>query len=383
MSIGIVTPAVYRLLPLLVPGLTAQGNELAGTLAQENFAPCLAALRRERLSPLAYSQLRNKDWTNKLDPAFLAALRRDYFHSVKVSARQEREALKIFQAFHKAEVGFILLKGGDLRLRLYRDPAGRQMSDLDLLIDQAQVSQAREIMASLNYTLFTNTEDLFPGYWEHFGHELGFMPPAGGVLPIEVHWEIRAVNSLYHIPYRAIGDKTLLIHFQGIPIRLLERNYLLMHLCLHAFSHFHDDRLKMLPLYILVDIILALHHLGVDWNIFLQAVKEFHCQAPVYLTLMEVAGLINQEIPPEVFAELRRHQPNFVEKAALSWRIRLFTKALSVIRHHPPREWLSFIKGNLWPCPDYLLANYGKPDRLTYWSQFYKKNIKFKNPMFL
>ena len=379
MDVKLIPPLALKVIAFLFsePAL-ADKKQIWDALAIAD-SQLLAELRKSRLTPLIYAQLRQRNQHLQLPPAFLNEFQLDYASALKTAALQEQEALQVFRALHVAGVAFILLKGADLRLRVYEDTAQRPMNDLDILIDQANLPQARKILASLDYTLFTNSVDPFPGYWEHFGHELGFDPPQGGILPIEVHWQIRAVNSLYHIPYRAVRHKTVSVDFQGLPTSVLDREHLLIHLCLHAFSHFHDDKLKSLPAYILIDIGLTLRRLGVDWSVFLAIAEKFQCQAPIYFTLKEVARLIPHDIPPAALAELRSHQPGLAEKVALSLRLRFFTKTLAVTRHHPPREWLSFLRGNVWPNSEYLLANYGKPDRLAYWRQFLNKNLLLKN----
>ena len=50
------------------------------------------------------------------------------------SLTHEDEIRQVFMALGRAGVKVILLKGGDFRLRLYKDPALRPMLDMDLIM---------------------------------------------------------------------------------------------------------------------------------------------------------------------------------------------------------------------------------------------------------
>ena len=131
----------------------------------------------------------------------LRGLAHDYALALKAAVVQEQESRRVIQALNQAGVAVILLKGADLRLRVYGDPAVRPMTDLDLLISPAQLRQGLAALARLGYSPASSNRDPKPGFREQFGHEITLEPPAGGRLLVDLHWEIRGQACYYRWPF--------------------------------------------------------------------------------------------------------------------------------------------------------------------------------------
>jgi len=68
-----------------------------------------------------------------------------------VSALQERELRRLFDAFTAAEISPILLKGAALAYSLYENPAVRPRGDVDFLIRAADEPAIRRVLTELGY----------------------------------------------------------------------------------------------------------------------------------------------------------------------------------------------------------------------------------------
>ena len=64
-------------------------------------------------------------------PPWWPALRNDYVLALQAALQEEEEIKELLRALTKAGITPILLKGADLRLRVYGDPAVRPMADLE------------------------------------------------------------------------------------------------------------------------------------------------------------------------------------------------------------------------------------------------------------
>lgn len=364
MSISHVSPTISKLLPLLIPGPTkTPGNEPWETLAKgdPNF---LAELRREGLTPLIFMQLLSQGRIKAVNPTLLSAFEHDYYCSVQAAARQEQEALPVFQALNEAGVEFILLKGADLRLRVYPDPAQRPMADLDILISPRQLWQAKAVISNLGYRLYPHALDPRPGYRQRFGHALDFNPEEGRCLAVDLHWRILAAGDFYRLSYGSLSPKAVSLDFQGSAVWLLAPEHLLLHLCLRVYN----DRFS---LFFFIDLALAISKLNLDWSLFLQETSKLHCQRPTYLILLNLSRLFPWAVPGWVLDELAKYHPRWYERVALSYRMRYLTLNFPMLYHnYPPREWAAYYWGKLWPEPAYLAATYGKPDRIAYLRKF-------------
>ena len=370
MSLSRVSPTISKLSPILLAGLQKMaGNELWESLTQGDPL-LLAELRRDGLTPLIYMQLLSHGLTGGLNPTFLAALQHDYYCSFQAAAYQEQEALRVFQDLNKAGVEFILLKGADLRMRVYQDPAQRPMVDLDLLISRQQLPQAQRVLTHLGYRLAPASADPNPGFRELFFYELAFEPSSAGSLFVDLHWEIRAVAGFYRLPLAPLRDQAILSNYQGVPVKLLSPEHLLIHLCLHMYADLHGDRQSCYNNRQVLDLALVLARLPVHWPQLLKDIGRFQCQAPLLSVLSEMRQIFPDAINPTVLSALSRHRPKLAERMLLSQRLGYLEHYLAVFHHEPFKHWPRYLAAKLWPDPEYLLQTLGSTSRMAYLTGF-------------
>jgi hypothetical protein len=342
------------LLPWLLVGATP------GPAWLEDPSALLSALRRHCLTPWLYRELMARGLKDGVAPSLLQKLQHDYALSLRQAHRQEGEAAQVLKALAAAGVALILLKGADLRRRLYGDAAARPMVDLDLLVAPPQVRTAQEVLGSRGYTLQPHCLEPRPGFRRLFRNELHYNPPPGSTLMVDLHWELRGGRHFYRLPYATLAARALSWDYQGLPLRVLAPEHLVLHLSLHTLSEFKEG-LQVL------DLALALTRLPLDWRQLLQDAIRSGCQYPLRVILTGLAGLLPQAVPPGVLAELARHRPGGLERLALSGRgDPLAALLITAYRHPHPREWLQFLAAVLLPRRAYLRAVHHHPSRLAY-----------------
>ncbi len=323
----------------------------------------LAEIRRHRLSPFFYLQIMRQGGQKTLPSPWLELLKHDYCFSLQKSLRQEHEALLVLQALAAAGIEVILLKGADLHLRLYDDPAIRPMADLDLMIPRAALAKARAALGRLGYGLSPDSLDPRPGFREHFRAGLHFKKTKEASLMVDLHWQIEAVANFYRLPYASLRRQALPMDYQGVPVKVLSPEHLLIHLCLHNYDEL-DQALRI------VDLGLALQRLPLDWRLFLEEADRLGCQAPLYLLLGELARLFPRTVPAEVLTSLGNYHPSYFEKIALNQRLNPLVRLFAPLYHHRQAgDWVRYFAALFWPQPDYLAAVYGQRAREAYFRQ--------------
>ncbi|MDP3182428.1 MAG: nucleotidyltransferase family protein [Desulfobaccales bacterium] len=303
-------PILKDLLPLMLGVFSGEARAIL-PLSQSPFGEFL---RQSRLTPWLYRQVTQHGWEDYLTTDLLKDLRQDYILELMAASRQEQEIYKVIGALVQAGITLILLKGADLRLRLYGDPAVRPMRDLDLLIAFEDLDRAQQALIDLGYRIYPTYKELRPGFRQRAGNAIHYVPPPDSHLLVDLHWEIAVILDFYRLPYAFLRQKAIPLQYQGLPVYVLSPEHTLIHLCLHLYHHF--------PLVTqTLDLALALVSLPVDWAKFLKEAARFKCQRPVYLMLQEVAPLLPQAPPPEVMASLARYRPSFMERAVLHRRL--------------------------------------------------------------
>jgi hypothetical protein len=355
--------------------MIGRNNSLPPNIYQKMNGALLAEMRRHHLSAIIFLQIMRQGWQNTLPHSWLEFLKDDYCFSLQNSLRQEHDALLVLQSLAAAGIEVILLKGADLRLRLYDDPAIRPMTDLDLLIPRAVLDKARSVLGRLAYRLSSDSLDPRPGFREHFRASLHFKKPEQVSLMVDLHWQIEAVANFYRLPYGNLHRQARPLDYQGIPVKVLSPEHLLIHLCLHNYDEL-NQALRI------VDLGLALQRLPLDWRLFLAEADRLGCQAPLYLMLDQLARIFPQTVPAEVLTVLGNYHPSYFEKIALNQRLNPLVRLVAPLYHHRQAgDWVRYFAALLWPHPDYLIGVYGQRARGAYIRQvlelfpsFVKKN---------
>jgi hypothetical protein len=346
--------------------LAVTGSEVEFDFVKVNDPLTLTKLRLHRLTPYLYTLITALGCENSVSPPILQWLEDDYALALQQTLRQQREVREILQALHRHGIQVILLKGADLRLRLYDDPAARPMADLDLLISKNQCAPARQVLESLGFSLSPFCADPRPGFRQRFDHELFFMPPPGKKLGLDLHWEIWSEAGYYRLPCPDLHRRAEPLLYDGLPVKVLAPEHALIHLCLHLLEHPY-------ALIQVLDLALLIRRLPIKWPFFLAEASHFQCCAPLGQVLSQLARLVPESVPPEIIVELSRVRPDFWERVILSERLGYLTEYLAVARHYSLREGLAYLAAKIWPETGYLAVTQGNPNWTAYFRQFFAK----------
>jgi hypothetical protein len=333
------------------PGVRLQAvKRLIPRLPDPGF---LETLREHRLIYLLYRTMTQFPRKEVGEVPLLEELRREYLAGVRLYNIQEKETRILAELLAGVGVEVILLKGGDIRHRLYDDPACRPMSDLDVLISPADLEKVRTVLKGEGYTLKPWDLEPQPGFISRFDNDIAFATPSQN-LDIDFHWGLHEVGSYYRLPYATLRARATVRDQQGYAVLVLTPEHLLMHLCLHTF-----DELETAGILKILDLDLALRRLPLDWALFLADAATFHLQGPLSRIFREMEKLRPQAVPAGVMERLAAYTPDWSEKLILRREaMSLLVASLAALwRYVPIRAWPAFLKGKLWPDADYIKAN--------------------------
>lgn len=323
-----------------------QASGASGTVPRELTTPqSLAALQEHGITPWLYRRVKQEGWLATLDPEVTALLRNDYLYSVAKSMAQTEEIRQILTALNSEGLTPILLKGVDLRLRVYEDAATRPMLDLDLLLSRDDLPRAYAIFLKLGYFPCGHGESS-SSLREQYGNELEFSPSGAKVLIVDVHWEIRGAAFLYHLPYEPLRAQAVPWRYGEIPVLLLSPEHLLLHLCLHTFSA------GGIFLRAALDLALTINRLPLNWDCFRDQTLQFGSALPVRGVLGTLATLWPGLVPGDLLEELANHRPSIQEKLVLGLR-----HQLQVLGFRFPSL---FRQRHLWEGATFILARLRK-----------------------
>ena len=149
----------------------------------------------QRVSPLLYQRLKERDLDVVVPAAIMQKLHELYLHNSARNLRLYHELGEIVGTLQAANIPVIVLKGAYLAKAVYGNIALRPMVDIDLMVPQSDVPLVVEKLLALAYSplsQFCIKERFATGQ-----HLPCFMKP--GAVGIEVHWTITSPRRPYCI----------------------------------------------------------------------------------------------------------------------------------------------------------------------------------------
>ena len=220
-----------------------------------NWDSVLRLANHHRLLPALYAKLRGRDDVPASIRSAISA--RFEAHQLRV-LRFTAELARICRQFEQHELPVLAHKGAALGQLLYGDPAMRQFGDLDFLVRAKDVSRATLALQELGYTPKIHLSPRQEKEYLRTGYEHVFGLKAEHNL-VEVQWQI--VPRFYSVNFDidALFARSGEVGLDGLHLRTLGTEDLLLVLCVHAAKH------EWAQLGMLRDIA-TLARLGLDWS---------------------------------------------------------------------------------------------------------------------
>jgi hypothetical protein len=365
---SIYPPQTHEILSLIVKIIAGRPQE---ALIQLD-ASSLKALRYHRLTPWLYREVAQKGWEGSItSPSLFQDLRRDYMLALNLAARQSEMILRLVQKFSERRIEVILLKGADLRHRLYDDPAARLMDDVDFLIDRKDWPEAARLLSDMGFRRPFSYLDLTPDYWRFLERAVQYTPASEREFSLDLHWEIVALLYFYRLPFGLLKKDAMPFSPDGTTVYVLSPENLIIYLCLNTQK---DPGIPILNQFL--DLVLALSGLPINWDTLTDRACSFKCQRPLFLILREVAYRAPHLVPQETLEKLAAYRPSLAELMVLHKRLRYLTLGIpSFYRHRDLRDWLKAVQVTIWPKAEYLATLPGRHDRLTYFKDLLSERL--------
>lgn len=150
---------------------------------------------------------------------------------------------RVTRQFEAAAVPFLLLKGGILAEHVYRSPAHRPFSDVDVLISPEHLAPADEALKAEGYFLHrreigtyqpteANARERQLALLRHFTYKHA---DRDRYLPVDLHWRLTRPGRP-GLELQAVWDDSEAVAVSGVTVRSLKPEAFLLHLAIHALE---------------------------------------------------------------------------------------------------------------------------------------------------
>lgn len=192
----------------------------------------LILARRHAVHALAYAAL-GRHAGEAVPPAVQEALRRHNSATRRQALFQTAELVRLTRLFAGRGIGLIPLKGVFLSHRIYGDMGLRSSVDLDILVQEADVERAEQVLAAEGYSCDSHGLELTPRQKRHIRthiHHYDFVHPESG-LHVELHW-----NFGPWLPGQlaALLSRVVRQEWQGVSFDCLDDDATLLFMCDHG-----------------------------------------------------------------------------------------------------------------------------------------------------
>jgi len=272
---------------------TAEGaiRELSG-LSDSTWDRLLAASLHHGLTPLLYHRIKPFFVAGCVPSQVQQRLKEIYFQAAARNMRLYRELAQVVRACNAAGLPVILLKGVHLAEAVYGNIALRPMVDVDLLVKQADLMRAHDILIGQGYALAAKS-DAACSVVRH-------MPPfkKDGVPRIELHYTIAGRPFSGRLDLGELWERARKVSLQGAEAWALCPEDLLVHLCLHTcMSHGLDNGIMAL---LDVSHVISHYEKELDWEQLIQRAGTWGADKCVYLVVHLAGRLLGVSIPEHI-----------------------------------------------------------------------------------
>ena len=197
--------------------------------------------------------------------------------------------MRALALLREAGVAAVPFKGPAVAWTLYEVPGLRPMSDLDLLIPEADARRSIEALLSGGYQRLFSEADY--RLYAHKG-ELQFVDPDGRIA-IDLHWRL-ASDYLGGLDASAFLSRLRRAAISGEMVDVFGLEDLLLFLCVHGGKHGWPSLL------LVCDLARLIAAGGLDWNAVESRAREARVSRFVSLGILLAVDLLEAEVPPDV-----------------------------------------------------------------------------------
>lgn len=261
----------------------------------------LSLAQRHALIPLLYFQL-NRVAAAHVPPERLQELRVRYQNNSALNVLLTGEMVSLLQLFERNRIPAVPYKGPAIGVGVYGNLSLRQFADLDILVPEAEVWRATELLIDRGYQAHFSIPPRKQSTFVRLSYVRLFQRDDDGTT-VELHWRLAPRFFGAQFDTRRLWQAARMIQIQGANVRLPLPEDLILMLCIHGAK---DCWEKLEWVCCLAELIRCERQ--VDWQSLLKQAERLGCVKMVSLGLLLAHDLLEAPVPADVTAQLGRSQ---------------------------------------------------------------------------
>ncbi|MDD3544764.1 MAG: nucleotidyltransferase family protein [Kiritimatiellae bacterium] len=192
----------------------------------------------------------------------------------------------------RAGIETIVLKGAWLGATVYDDPAQRTMSDIDLLVREADIEAAHRELTQVGFTADKDTLHNRFAYEQRYSH-------TGLPLPLELHWHVTsALTPAAPVPdIEAVWQNAVDSVWHNVPVKALPPADQLAHQAQHILHHLFAAPLRA---YLDIALLLKKHGGGLSPSDLAESSARWRTGRALPFLLNMTSALLETPLPSQL-----------------------------------------------------------------------------------
>jgi hypothetical protein len=264
-----------------------------------NWERLLKLAQRNGLIPLFFHHL-NQICPAAVPPRHFNFLR-DYFQKNSAfNLLLSGELLRLLKSFEAGGVSAVAYKGPATARKIYGNISLRQFGDLDVLVREADVWRASELLVAAGF----EPHFVIPGRKREAFLRLSYVSlfrRQAGRLMVELHWRIAPGFFSVRFNTAALWPRLDTVEIQGADVSVPAAEDLLLMLSVHGAK---DCWEKLEWVTCVAELINGTPSL--DWQVLWRRSQEIHCEQMLLLALLLAHDLLDAPLPAEALDRIRK-----------------------------------------------------------------------------
>jgi hypothetical protein len=216
------------------------------------------------------------------------------------------ELNKVLMAFKKAGIDTVVLKGAFLAEEIYKNIGLRPMSDIDLLVKEKDLQNAKKELIELKYFVPTIYLTKFHEKFQTALNDESSFINKDKNINIDFHWDIQSPQMPYKVDINKFWSNTKPVKISNVEALTFAPEDLLQHLCLHVDKHVNLRTPPAKPLRDYCDIAEVINNYKdtINWGYLLQSSKNYEIEEPIFQGLFIAKEYFGAPVPENIIHEL-------------------------------------------------------------------------------
>ncbi len=311
---------IALVLNTLKPALDQTTLDQLRSLSIDQWRALIDLAQAQNVAELLYHALRSNSIESSAPIEIQQTLKEIYQRNTIQNLRNLKNLNELASLLQNNHIPVLVLKGAYLAYTVYENLALRELADLDLLLPQADLMRAQQLVESLGYRSLQPYDQVDFTFW----HQMPGLKRADSAL-VELHWTIMPPPSTYSV---AAPIDPVELWARAVPVKIGAADVLslcaedmLLHVCAHLSYH-HRFEFGLRPICDIARIIRYGQN-NLDWPQVIDRAKRWQWERGIYLALRLAKELIGADIGEETLKQL---QPiGFDEQIVTAARAQIFT----------------------------------------------------------